>query len=201
MTGSGWMRSFDRCSTNGKFRPFAAACEGSANPAATTFGWDIYLFGAESDSDSKLVNLSGLTADQDFSSPDGIVFTGSTGLCWIQTDDDYLTDESNCMMLAAIPGAIGDGGPLTLNYGSTSVTTRMGAKPSQSTLKRFLVGPKGQEITGLAESPDGKVIFVNVQHPEGNWPANGGYGAGGATGRPRSATVMITKNDGGRIGT
>jgi hypothetical protein len=90
---------------------------------------------------------------------------------------------------------------LTLTYGTTTVTTQMGKKPTQNTLKRFLVGPVGQEITGLAESPDGKVIFVNVQHPEGNWPANAGYGAGGATGRPRSATVMITKDDGGRIGT
>ena len=171
------------------------------DPTAASFSWDIYLFGAESDADTALVNLSGLTADQDFSSPDGIVFTGSTGRCWIQTDDGAYVDESNCMMLAAVPGQIGDGGPLTLNYGATSVTTQMGAKPSASTLKRFLVGPVGQEITGLAESPDGKVIFVNVQHPEGNWPANAGYGPGGATGRPRSATVMITKNDGGRIGT
>jgi uncharacterized protein len=175
--------------------------DSSGNPAATTFGWDIYLFGAESDADTSRVNLSGLTADQDFSSPDGIVFTGSTGLCWIQTDDGALTDETNCMMLAAIPGQIGDGGPKTIDYGSTSVTTQMGAQPTQNTLKRFLVGPVGQEITGLAESPDGKVMFVNVQHPEGNWPANAGYGAGGANGRPRSATVMITKDDGGRIGT
>jgi secreted PhoX family phosphatase len=30
------------------------------------------------------------------------------------------------------------------------------------------------------------------------WPANAGYGAGK---RPRSATIVITKNDGGRIGT
>lgn len=169
--------------------------------SATSFSWDIYLFGAESDADTRTVNLSGLTADQDFSSPDGIVFTGSTGLCWIQTDDGAFTDESNCMMLAAIPGSVGDGGPLTLTYGSTSVTTQMGAKPTKNTLKRFLVGPVGQEITGLAESPDGKAIFVNVQHPEGHWPANAGYGAGGATGRPRSATVMITKDDGGRVGT
>ena len=171
------------------------------NPTALTFAWDIYLFGAESDADTALVNLSGLTADQDFSSPDGIVFTGSTGLCWIQTDDGAFVDESNCMMLAAIPGQIGDGGPLTLNHPSGPVTTRIGKQASASTLKRFLVGPVGQEITGLAETPDGKVIFVNVQHPEGNWPANAGYGAGGAGGRPRSATVMITKNDGGRIGT
>ena len=56
-------------------------------------------------------------------------------------------------------------------------------------------------------------IFVNIQHPgeatkmsdvgdptkyQSQWPANAGYGAGK---RPRSATIVITKNDGGMIGT
>jgi secreted PhoX family phosphatase len=188
-----------------------------ANPADTTFTWDIFLFGAESDASPTLVNLSGLTDDQDFSMPDGLVFTKSTGLCWIQTDDGALVDETNCMMLAAVPGQVGDGGPVTLNYGGgVTVTTRMGKKPTATTLKRFLVGPKDQEITGLAETPDGKVIFFNVQHPGENtavadvgdptkytshWPGNAGYGPGGANARPRSATVMVFKNDGGRVGT
>jgi secreted PhoX family phosphatase len=190
--------------------------EAGDDPAATTFTWDIYLFGAESDASPTLVNLSGLTDDQDFSSPDGLVFTKSTGLCWIQTDDGALVDETNCMMLASVPGAVGDGGEVTLDYGSTTVTTRMGKKPTATTLKRFLVGPKDQEITGLAETPDGKFLFVNVQHPgeetdaadigdpsqyTSHWPGNAGYGAGGANARPRSATVMIYKNDGGRVGT
>lgn len=187
-----------------------------ATTTATAFGWDIYLFGAEADASPELVNLSGLTDDQDFSSPDGIVFTGSTGICWVQTDDGALVDESNCMMLASVPGAIGDGQTVTLDYGSTQVQTPMGRKATETTLKRFLVGPKDQEITGLAETPDGKVIFVNVQHPgeetsaadvgdpskyTSHWPGNAGYGAGGANARPRSATVMIVKDDGGRIGT
>jgi secreted PhoX family phosphatase len=56
-------------------------------------------------------------------------------------------------------------------------------------------------------------LFVNIQHPGENtatadvsdpakytsrWPTNAGYGPGS---RPRSATIVITKNDGGRIGT
>ncbi|MFU8814892.1 MAG: alkaline phosphatase PhoX [Pseudomonadales bacterium] len=173
------------------------------------------LFGAESDADTALVNLSGLTADQAFSSPDGISFTNSTGLFWIQTDDDAMTHKSNCMLLAAVPGQVGDGNRLTLDYGSGSVTTHIGARPTQATLKRFLVGPVDQEITGLAETPDGRVLFINVQHPgsgapvatapdpseyTSHWPGNAGYGAGGANARPRSATVMIVKDDGGTIG-
>jgi uncharacterized protein len=174
--------------------------DANGEPSATSFNWDVYLFGSEADSDGATVNLSGLTDDQDFSSPDGIVFSKNTGICWIQTDDGNYTDVTNCMMLAGLPGKVGDGGPMIVDHGTKQVTTQMGAKPTEATLKRFLVGPVGQEITGMTETPDGKVMFVNVQHPEGNWPANAGYGAGGATGRPRSATVMITKNDGGRVG-
>lgn len=191
--------------------------EDGSEPGATTFTWDIYLFGAEAGAPTGIINLSGLTDEQDLSSPDGLVFTPSTGLCWVQTDDGAYTDVTNCMMLAAVPGTVGDGGPLTLDYGANgTVTTRIGKKPTARTLKRFLVGPVDQEITGLCETPDGKVLFVNVQHPgedtafasigdptkyTSHWPGNAGYGAGGATARPRSATVMITKNDGGRVGT
>jgi secreted PhoX family phosphatase len=193
--------------------------EGAAGNAALTFTWDVYLFGAEAGAPAA-INLSGLTTDQDFSSPDGLVFSASTGICWIQTDDGAYTDVTNCMMLAALPGQVGDGGKQTLSYsrsagGPLTVDTYVGKAATETTLKRFLVGPVGSEITGLAETPDGKAIFVNIQHPGENtaqanivdptkytshWPGNAGYGAGGATARPRSATIVITKNDGGRIG-
>lgn len=192
--------------------------EGTGAGAATTFTWDVYLFGAESGADATKINLSSLTADQDFSSPDGLAFLKSTGICWIQTDDGAYTDVTNCMMLAALPGQVGDGAKTTLTYDKAdgsklAVDTFVGKKASADTLKRFLVGPVGSEITGITETPDGKALFVNIQHPgestslaniadptkyTSQWPANAGYGAGK---RPRSATIVITKNDGGRIGT
>ncbi|HEY0587912.1 MAG TPA: PhoX family phosphatase [Pseudoduganella sp.] len=180
--------------------------------ASAAFTWDVYLFGAQSDANPGLVNLSSLTADQDFSSPDGLAFSRATGICWIQTDDGAYTDATNCMMLAGLPGSVGDGKKVTLAYGSGNVDTFVGKTPTADTLKRFLVGPVDCELTGIAETPDGKTLFVNIQHPgEGTaaanladpskytsqWPANAGYGAGK---RPRSATIAITKNDGGRIG-
>jgi len=185
----------------------------------TGFTWDVYLFASESGAPGA-INLSSLTADQDFSSPDGLVFSPSTGICWIQTDDGAYTDVTNCMMLAAVPGQVGDGAKKTLSYSRTAggplaVDTYVGKTPTAATLKRFLVGPVGCEITGLCETPDGKAMFVNIQHPgettaqaniadptkfTSHWPGNTGYGAGGATARPRSATIVITKNDGGRIG-
>jgi uncharacterized protein len=195
--------------------------ETGGESAATTFAWDVYLFGAQADADPSLVNLSSLTSDQDFSSPDGLWFSPNTKLCWIQTDDGAYTDVTNCMMLAGVPGRVGDGRTQRLSYTKTdgsavAIDTYIGATPSASTLKRFLVGPVDCEITGCTETPDGRVLFVNIQHPGetlgatadvldpskylSHWPGNAGYGAGGAVARPRSATIVITKDDGGRIG-
>lgn len=191
--------------------------EGADGSAALSFTWDVYLFAAEANADAGKINLSSLTNDQDMSSPDGLAFSPSTGICWIQTDDGAFTDVTNCMMLAGLPGQVGDGEKVTLNYTKTDgtnlpVTTYVGKKPTADTLKRFLVGPSACEITGIAETPDGKALFVNIQHPgettsaaniadptkyTSQWPSNAGYGAGK---RPRSATIVITKNDGGRIG-
>lgn len=187
--------------------------EGAGESTATSFTWDVYLFGSEAGASGSFVNLSSLTSDQDFSSPDGLWFSPATGICWIQTDDGAYTDATNCMMLAGIPGTVGDGRKVALAYdATTTVSTYVGKAPAADQLKRFLVGPKDSEITGICETPDGKVIFVNIQHPgEGTaaadvgnpdkyssqWPSNAGYGAGK---RPRSATIVITKNDGGVVG-
>ena len=107
-------------------------------------------------------------------------------------------------------------GFFTAADGSTlRVTTPVGARPPKGKLKRFLVGPKDCEITGCCETPDGRALFVNIQHPgetiaqadvadptrySSHWPGNTGHGNGGALARPRSATIVITKDDGGRIG-
>ena len=187
--------------------------EAEGNHAATTFSWDVYLFGAKASAEAD-VNLSGLTDENDFSSPDGLWFSEAVpGLLWLQTDDGYYTDVTNCMMLAALPGSVGDGeAKMVTNKavpinGDTDqqVKTYMGQATSPAVLSRFLVGPRDCEITGITESPDGKVLFVNIQHPGENsgsatdptqftshWPDGG-------SARPRSATVVITRNDGGRI--
>jgi secreted PhoX family phosphatase len=184
--------------------------EAGGDPAATSFTWDIYLFGSRANADAANVNLSGLTDSNDFSSPDGIWFD-SRGLCWIQTDDGAYTDVTNCMMLAALPGGVGDGARKTVTNtdGTTtrSVDTPVGKTPTDADLRRFLVGPKGCEITGIATTPDYRTLFVNIQHPgeettlaqlnagtpQSSWPGGGGS-------RPRSATVVITKQTGAEVG-
>jgi len=200
--------------------------EAGSNPAATTFTWDIYVFGAEGDDvNNKDVNLSGLTADNFLSSPDGLWFSEKTGILYIQTDDGAFTNEAapkqgtTCMLLAAIPGTVGDGSTVTVTntLGSTTktVTTKVG---KTGELKRLLTGPIESEITGLTESYDGKALFINIQHPgedtaaaniaspTSSWPystANGNPAAAttAKSARPRSATIVLTRIDGGVIGT
>ncbi|MBL8289707.1 MAG: PhoX family phosphatase [Rubrivivax sp.] len=75
--------------------------------------------------------------------------------------------------------------------------------------RRFLVGPVNCEVTGAAFTPDARTLFVNIQHPGeppgdssdprqprrySNWPDFK------PNGRPRSATVVVRKDDGGVIG-
>jgi secreted PhoX family phosphatase len=191
--------------------------ENGDDPAGTGFAWDIYLFGAGSDLDRDTINLSGLDATNDFASPDGLAFARATNpagqvhpLLWIQTDDGSFTDRTNNQMLAALPGRVGDGGVREIvntdaSGGRHHQTTRVGAAPGPM-LKRFLVGPRGCEITGIDSTPDGRTVFVNIQHPgqggsaldpRSHWPASQ---KGVSTALPRSATIVITRNDGGVVG-
>ena len=213
--------------------------EDGDSAGAVSFKWDIFLFGAQAKADAGLddvnyqanVNLSGLSDFNDLSKPDGCWFSKASGILWIETDDNTYTDVTNAMLLAAVPGVQGDGGaisvvnkangsPNTAVTADKTVQTYIGKKMTDVTFKRFLTAPTGAEVTGVAESPDGKALFINIQHPgentstssftlgsfESNWPGTtvGGltapYGPGGASARPRSATVMITKDDGGIIG-
>lgn len=170
---------------------------------AESFTWDIYLFGAEAKMASN-INLSGLNDNNDLSSPDGMWFD-PRGVLWIQTDDGAYTDTTNCMMLAALPGKVSDGAKAITSAGQETI---VGKQVTDENLRRFLTGPKQCEITGVTMTPDYKAIFINVQHPgedspsfdkpSSNWPASQ-KDPSNKTARPRSATVVITRKDGGVI--
>ncbi|HRO35619.1 PhoX family phosphatase [Thauera sp.] len=146
------------------------------DPSATTFEWDLFVLAGNPTVHSDLrAGSSNVTAENMFNSPDGLGFD-KEGRLWIQTDGNY----SNS----------GD-------FAGQGNNQMLCADPASKEIRRFFVGPKECEVTGLTFTPDGKTLFINIQHPgEGgnsNWP-------GGGTARPRSATVIITKNDGGVIG-
>ncbi len=189
--------------------------ESNGEVTALSFKWDIFLFGSRAAQSKTNINVSGLSDANDFSSPDGLWFSSAVpGMLWIQTDDGAYTDVTNCMLLACLPGSVGDGKKLTIDNAdgtaSKSIDTYIGAELGETKLKRFLVGPKDCEITGVAETPDGKALFVNIQHPGEDTVATD-FTAGNFTSywpdgnptnkrRPRSATIVITRNDGGQIG-
>ena len=121
-------------------------------------------------------------------------------LLWIQTDDSAFADRTNNQMLAALPGRVGDGGARTItntNGGTGTQATFVGAAATPATVRRFLTGPLECEITGVDTTPDGRTIFVGIQHPGekggSHWPEGGNA-------VPRSSIIAIRREDGGPIG-
>ncbi|MDQ8023772.1 MAG: PhoX family phosphatase [Moraxellaceae bacterium] len=165
--------------------------EAKGDATAKKFEWDIFVLAGDPKhpDEAQRGNIKGDV----FGSPDGLWFD-KTGRLWIQTDvstsvinkGDYANIGNNQMLVA-------------------DTVTRE--------IRRFLTGPSGCEVTGIAGTPDGKTLFVNIQHPGespseradpekptafGAWPAS----QFGATlgGRPRSGTVVIRREDGGVVG-
>lgn len=157
--------------------------EADDNPAATEFTWDIFVFGSNASADPDF-NISGLTLDNEFGSPDGLWFD-QRGVLWIQTDNGApLDSNSNDQMLAVIPSQLGG--------------DRQVRPDNQAQLKRFFVGPVDCEVTGVDMTPDYTTMFVNIQHP-GNGDATASSFPDGGSARPRSATVVVRRADGGPI--
>ncbi|NGN98946.1 PhoX family phosphatase [Grimontia sp. S25] len=160
---------------------------------STEFSWDIFVFGAPADGDAD-TNRSGLTEFNQFASPDGLAFD-KRGIMWIQTDNgtDEVEEYTNDQMLAVVPSPLMDD-----EFNQLPIS-----EENQGELRRFFVGPNGCEVTGFAISPDYRSVFVNIQHP-GNWPYSDDATEETPSDvdlRPRAATVVIRRNDGGPIGT
>jgi secreted PhoX family phosphatase len=161
--------------------------EAGGDPASTRFDWDIFVLAGDPSSPDP--EKRGTVRGDGFGSPDGLRFD-DRGVLWIQTD--------------ASARMLNDG-----DYARVGNNQMLAANPATREIRRFLVGPANCEIAGLAFTPDGRTAFVNIQHPGeapadrsdptnprqySNWPDHD------PAGRPRSATLAITKDDGGVIG-
>lgn len=168
---------------------------------ATSFTWDLFAqAGDTATTKTPKAQYEGSINDSpngsaDYGAPDGLWFD-PFGRLWVQTDQ------------------IGDGSGDFINIGGNMMVC---ADPATGETRRFLTGPNKCEITGITMTPDGRTLLVGVQHPGedapftnptqfSNWPQNQWtVEADGVTplpaGRPRSAVVVITKDDGGVIGT
>lgn len=170
---------------------------------ATSFTWDLFIQNgdtatakaplASNDFKGRIVDDPNGSAD--YGAPDGIWFDPQ-GRLWVQTDQQ------------------GDAAGDWVNIGANTMVC---VDPNTGMTRRFMTSPPNCEVTGVVTTPDGKTMFVGIQHPGeeataanptqySNWPASQwSHAADGVTplpgGRPRSAVVVITKDDGGVIGT
>jgi len=158
-----------------------------ADKTATTFEWDVFLLAGDPAYDDEVE----LDDTNIFGSPDGL-WVDTRGVMWIQTD------------ISNSAQALADRG-----YDNIGNNMMLACDPATGDLRRFLVGPRGCEVTGVHTTPDGTTMFVNIQHPGESTPAWGETTPDDPTavsswpdgeGRPRSATVVIRKDDGGVIG-
>ncbi|HEY9282209.1 MAG TPA: PhoX family phosphatase [Pyrinomonadaceae bacterium] len=149
------------------------------------FEWDIFALAGDP---ANRAHESTVKGDK-YGSPDGL-YVAPSGRLWIQTD--------------VSKAAINSG-----DYAGFGNNQMLCADPATRETRRFLVGPQGCEVTGVFVTPDERTMFVGIQHPGeapsgANDPANpkrfSSWPDGPAGGRPRSACVVITKDDGGPIG-
>lgn len=149
-----------------------------ANHAAVRFRWEIFLKGGPPESDKP--------HEAWLSGPDNCTFDPA-GRLWISTDG--MARNSLCDGLFAMD-VVGAGKALP---------------------RLFFRGPLGCEICGPCFTPDGTTLFLSVQHPGGSDAkgSSSGFHYGNPSSRfpdyrealpPRSAVVVITREDGGRVG-
>ncbi|MEQ9465163.1 MAG: PhoX family phosphatase [Haliea sp.] len=160
--------------------------EAGNDHAAMTFAWELFLLAGDAESGRDLRGKP-LDAANLLANPDGLWFDADRRL-WIQTD---ISDEVQNR------GA----------YRPMGNNAMLAADPDSGELRRFFTGPPGAEITGVVTTPDQTTMFVNVQHPGASTTAEefaagslASHWPGGGESVPRSATVVITREDGGRIG-
>ncbi len=151
-----------------------------------TFTWEVFALAGD-----PAVPAHGSTINGDkYGSPDGI-YLSPAGRLWIQTDVSTSTINAGA-------------------YAGFGNNQMLAADPATGETRRFLVGPRQCEITGVVVAPDERAMFVGIQHPgerpddRPGDPANptefSSWPDGPAGGRPRSSTLVITKDDGGPIG-
>lgn len=154
------------------------------------FDWEVFVLAGGKSGHQSTIN------GDIFANPDGLM-VDPRGVLWVQTDI------SSSELYQGEFSQFGNNQMLAVN-------------PFTGESRRFLTGPVGCEVTGITLTPDMKTMWINIQHPGetpktlaeqgietspqtpnavSNWPDHH------ANGRPRSATVMITKKDGGVIGT
>ncbi|MBR8743202.1 PhoX family phosphatase [Nocardiopsis sp. MG754419] len=156
--------------------------EGASDHGAALFSWRASV---------EAPTPSGEESARSLAAPEG-VRCGDDGRLWITSDVGRIDD-------ADLRARVGNSALFCVD-------------PADGEVRRFLTGPRGCGIAGTTATPDGRTLFVTVRGPGsatadhgaptaedpravGNWP---GFDP---EGRPRSAVVVVRRDDGGVIGT
>ena len=160
---------------------------GKPDHTATECTWEFFILGGDPKNPEHGArygsngNGSPVSANGWIAAPDNLAFDPK-GRIWIATDgqDDW-AGFADSLYAAETSG------------------------PQRGVTRNFFSSPRGAEVTGPAFTPDGKTLFLSVQHPADEkgstfdkpstrWPDFK------PDLPPRSAVVAITKADGGEIG-
>ena len=177
--------------------------EADGDHAATRFHWDVFALAG--DPNAETVTLpNGNPGDVSVKLGDAPTFTGARFTC----PDNICFDSAENVWIAT------DGSPAVFADCNDSVLAVSTKSEAPRDVKRFLVGPVGAEICGPTFAPDERAFLCAIQHPGEsnaagvNWselrrrpgakpPSN--FPDGGES-WPRSAVVVVTRDDGGKIG-
>jgi uncharacterized protein len=155
---------------------------GKPDHAATECDWGFFLLGGDPKVGEHAARYaSPVSGNGWLAAPDNVAFDPK-GRIWISTDgqDDWAGFNDSL-------------------YGATV------SGPNRGATRAFFTGPSGCEICGPCFTPDGRTLFLAVQHPGDDkgstfekpstrWPDFKGDMP------PRSSVLAITRSDGGEIG-
>jgi secreted PhoX family phosphatase len=171
--------------------------EANADHAAARFTWDVFVLAgdpaaAPDESTSVVADGAPTITGERFACPDNICFDRSMNV-WIATD----------------------GSPAVLSDCNDAVLTAPVISEGPRPVKRFLVGPVGAEICGPTLALDERAFLCAIQHPgendgggtdirelrwrRGQRPPSSFPDGNGAW--PRSAVIVVSRDDGGKVGT
>lgn len=158
----------------------APGADGDRDHTADEFTWDLFILAGEPDGVARGRYGEGTSDAGWFCNPDNIAFD-HWGRIWIATDTASKFDFHDGLWAAETTG------------------------PRRAQTRHFFGCPRGAELCGPCFTPDGKTLFVAVQHPgdDGStflepstrWPDFRDDTP------PRPSVVAITRRDGQLIGT
>ncbi len=157
------------------------AVNGNPDHTATECRWNFFLIAGNPANPGHGARYHGPVSSNGWlACPDNLAFD-PRGRIWITTDgQDYIANFADSLYAAETSGE------------------------RRGITRCFFNGPRGAEITGPAFTPDGRTLFLSIQHPgdekgstfdrpSTRWPDF----TDGVP--PRSAVVAVTKADGGEI--